>query len=1666
MWNLFKSVIRSFKRNKATIVGLSLLTFVSVTVFTCANSTTSGINQEYNQISSEGNLHDFTVSELYNTGICKWSNDTKEQTDDRDPDHPVSYYTPLYNNDHLVMSSDSTLEPYVDASTTDSGYSFTVYYTINLDLIDHQSTLYDFYLNALTNPSVMDEYEEYLAPTVTIEQASSSETDDLYNYITNTQQSYGKQQETITQKTSSEIEGYLQYLDNNAINEQLTADSSTLLDILSTHDTLMDQFLTNPDKGVGNYVTYRNFSSINIDNAGDNFFYKAVTSNPEDQIDKMVLIDSDSTKNGTQWNNFGVSDCTYDVLDSSADEGYDLGKTLKYLPSSISQDSYDIHFIEKIYLLAHCDWGSTASTSTIYNTYVKPLTINKCPKTQQERSAYWTNNFSLINELLAYEHNNHEQVYVKTNSVSLQWVDSFGAPSVAVISNWTSFFGIVNPEYMQKHGLTTMNESMYDSEPSYQDYVKVHPDITDQKQRLLGWLNSLNYPDLHLWFQKTVANTNFQKQIINPGSGTPYIIVGSGITPDFIYPIVSISRSTPNPDKECIMFLNQAGYTRIYDSYRSDETENYLVGQFKNNLSSSKKQEVLNQINAYAASVMLYPAGTNAAYMADDTTDTLNAAAFRVAYIPHFVHDVNLVSLFLTVFILVLTIIISIIVIHRYIVNNQSTYGIMQANGFSWWKIATSIIPFGFLPAFIGTLSGVLIGLALQIPLLHKFSAFWMLPTATIGFNLWMFLIFLLIITALFTIVIYATAYHILHKKTVDVMKANSQENPNLVAKAAKASFKNTGILVRYRIAVAFNSLWKLLVLVVMTALTLSSLVFSISIHDKFENAVAATNASRNYTYAIQLNTPTEAGGQYKPIQFDENSHGVFAGSGLTGFYTAGNDSRDTNYYQSLYFGQTQEVTWDLPIIGEVTFNLPGISYNGIIPNAYSVPLADFNKDGSQLYLQNTRIVQDDPTAYQSYTISDCINHNYYYSTYAMDYANDPLESIQDHVDNYKDALTYTDKDGNVNYLTNVYYPYMGDTVGEQLDMFYLKNRVATNSTLNHTVGVSFMGILTNPWDISTSMEPDSIINQATAHSANFINYLGKAVYDDGEDDPDPNINELHAILQNRSFASEYQNYIQKNDDGSYSINPSYATHSFLSISLVPGLMELLNTGYAYTPAALNDFYMMWDGVPLKNDDETYTYLDANVLRSGNSKVQILGVKATPGYTTKFVNLVDDQGDDLINKIRFTYHDIQAKNPYPIVVNAYAAHKYGLTIGSTISFQINNRADRYEHEMKVNNHIDDTQEYQKLTNQTFKVVGICNTYEGEEYFIDQDLANYLLGLKSHLLDSELLLQHQSQPRDYYGFEDATLGADGYAGFDITGDGFEDTEAGLLDLGQFDANSSNSEWNLTPYGFNGVFTSHVDDNPILSDNLSLYAPTGLYLSNDLLNSNRALEVLQYGANVKMASDMLLKDRNGKPLSDLANQIDDAYEIWQNDMTEANHQALANYASDLLAQVIAVYSNQDYETIIKGASDKNVLALTYSNMSNMVDTLTNISIATIIIMTTLIVVLMTSMTINDSKKLAGLLKAMGYTDKENAMTYLAIYVPVIAFGLLFAALLTWGLIASYNSIIFNGIGIWLNARISWYFYLYGLIVVGAMFAIAGAAGVFTLKRERLIDLIKNN
>ncbi len=69
-----------------------------------------------------------------------------------------------------------------------------------------------------------------------------------------------------------------------------------------------------------------------------------------------------------------------------------------------------------------------------------------------------------------------------------------------------------------------------------------------------------------------------------------------------MYPIVSLDKPLPNLENEVLLYLNQAGFSRVKDAYRNSETENMLLGKFKPNVKDY--QVAINEINVAAKKYM------------------------------------------------------------------------------------------------------------------------------------------------------------------------------------------------------------------------------------------------------------------------------------------------------------------------------------------------------------------------------------------------------------------------------------------------------------------------------------------------------------------------------------------------------------------------------------------------------------------------------------------------------------------------------------------------------------------------------------------------------------------------------------------------------------------------------------------------------------------------------------------------------------------------------------------------------------------------------------------------------------------------------------------------------------------------------------------------------
>ncbi|MCV3743825.1 ABC transporter permease [Ureaplasma sp. ES3154-GEN] len=137
---------------------------------------------------------------------------------------------------------------------------------------------------------------------------------------------------------------------------------------------------------------------------------------------------------------------------------------------------------------------------------------------------------------------------------------------------------------------------------------------------------------------------------------------------------------------------------------------------------------------------------------------------------------------------------------------------------------------------------------------------------------------------------------------------------------------------------------------------------------------------------------------------------------------------------------------------------------------------------------------------------------------------------------------------------------------------------------------------------------------------------------------------------------------------------------------------------------------------------QTYTYLTGHLLINKKpSKAKILGINYEQNLDekTKQLTFYDDQQKDLLNLIK---NDDINQQAYPLLINAVVAKKYQLRVGDEVNFDINNHMRRFTDQF--NNHKKDYQT-------RFKVVGIVDTHMDEQFYINQKIANELIGFNAY-----------------------------------------------------------------------------------------------------------------------------------------------------------------------------------------------------------------------------------------------------------------------------------------------------------------------------------------------
>ncbi len=1442
MWTIIKSVLRFFKNSKLSIIGLFLLIFFSSSIFTLLNSTTTNLQRSYDNISKNGNLHDFVINEHFSLGYAN------------------------YNAKYLSKSTATENNP--DGTTTTKYYLTYQFYPSGVVYTDANNIDYskinwtNSYLNVFEKERNIQSYI------------------DNYLIFQNPFEVIKDQYDTITTTPDPLPDYVLNFINTKKVNLTNYTNSAIV--------KIFDDTLTKDEKLP---IEFRRFKSLDVNNTQQKIFFKVVESSPQYTIDKVVYYSGNQLSDSINYYNYFFGGLTQKMLGTNATE---QDKNL------INQRTRDL-----VNYLSRSKWTqlNTSNQFINFDKYIKtasndfnpyfseiPNDPNNTQLTTQLKNAQKKLK-EFVDSVLKPNYSGSYSIINKNYQVRFSFED-LGIPVSGYIDDFSSYQMVISPYYAEKLGkrpidIEDWKKHTGDSQEDFIQYIRGLPDN-----------NKVKIDEIE------------------------YVVVGTGVSPDFMYPILTFENLVPNKEKEQVVYANPNGYEKIYDAFRGNNTENFVVGKFIGNLNKQQKTQILDKINEVSKKYMSWPANIDAAYFFDSTKNTLTPTSLRVQFIPQTVQVTNVVSLFMTSFVLLLSIFVSIIIIKRFIETNRNSLGIMQASGYRKREIIAAINFLVSIPTVLASILGYILGFLLQSSAIKVLGNFWTIPTSFASFSFIYLVLIVLGLSLLFLLVSTLFAWLSLRGETSEFMKDDAKYKMSRISRIMKYPFMKFNIIIRFRAAIAFSSLWRLIALSIMSAFLMLSLTFSFAVLNKYDAAAKDSFAPRNYIYQMNLITPTVQGGQYYAVPYDNQ--------GMT-------LKKNIYFNTSIYNNE------------DITANVNDYSYVGYQNNAYK---NEASKDPNLLKYMN-------------------------------ELGNYQLVSIQDNSDLNKDIL-------------------------------YTKNKTSSKAFIDHYLGIG--NISTNPWALAESMMPPNNANYANKH---YNSLLGNAYNDTTSKLMIKINNDTQAVEHTYSDALKY---FTKESDGSSSSSfldggykstvdengaevqiPTYRefdkSKTVNLASIKPEFLIFLY--HLYTNQKYkNDLYSInYNKLVINPTDEPYTYMDFNIKKVNGFEKDIVDNLIATGISQNSLRL--DLKDSSGNKINDT---LLATDYYPLIINEFARKKYSLEIGDEVQVEVSNSVDRYSRSL----HGVDA----KVT-ATLKVVAIAATYQGSEFFVSQYDANKILGLDINNFKAVVPTSPEmiSSEIKYNLTDGATL-------------------------------PTKNEFITNRSGFNGIFT--IDQNELveITNGVSLYSPSGLYPGIDKFSSSPTL------INIIESTNSTTNVSN----KTLISQILGSNEI-------ANKST-----NEIIQQIAQIFGESTQFTIVSEATSRNALLSVFTSVTNTTSNIQNIVLSIIIIVSLIIVVIISGIIINDSIKLAAILKCLGLRDSKNALTFLSVYLPVLLLGLLIAVPFSYLINTIYVNVIFNFAGILLTIPMIWWHYLLSTFAIIVIFLLSYWIAWFRIHNMNLPQAIK--
>lgn len=982
-------------------------------------------------------------------------------------------------------------------------------------------------------------------------------------------------------------------------------------------------------------------------------------------------------------------------------------------------------------------------------------------------------------------------------------------------------------------------------------------------------------------------------------NGLTYLIAGTGISADFAYPLTN--EYSFNKANNVVLYLNQLGFEQA--AVAAMNPKQLWIGL----------QPVdHNSLNLAEINKTLSPYFNNQKFYSVTDVSMPNKIMYQSINFPSQLgSQILTIALFVGILVAILCLVIVFMILRHIIKGNVSWIGLAISNGefkkkFIFINWATALL----LALGVGVISGLII--SFTYPLLSFFFYVqWTIPLQLPE----IFWIIPVIVAALFLIIYLGSiliSWVTLRPKLLDLV-ANNKKSSKWFWRVHLPIPTKIGLhtlMNRFLISRCLKILGVTVVGLIISFLTSVAVI----VNGQFNQAYLTSKQNTNYTYAIDLFSPSIQGGGYDLTKFD-NIPTSLSKQELAIYQNGGAYASKVKLVTNPYTGDPMTNMW-LPdsttLIKEIQSDLQFLK--GKMVNQLALNLSiPYGNNLINLWQFAINIFPAPVISFINNNTNTMLNAAYKFYA-AMD--SDPQLKAD-----YYGAMKYN-KPSN---LTANPWTFDGQPINDK-DL--------SNNLLNKT---------TTGWEWTTT-GPKSVIESGLL-SAKALNAQAVQL-----------LSYLVTNYQNPVFTSWCQTH------GEPVVKPYWL-----------GLNEVVNEPYKSDEPLI---------------ESTYTYLDA----SANKKnYNIQGINVANGYVQ--LRSADNHNEILNTKLVDSNFSLAAlnQNPIPMVISEVAAKQDHKNIGDTYTFSINNNLNRY------------TWKFNKTANPydsvTFKVVGIMSDQLKKRYFIDQTIANALLGY-------DVLPVNQRFNGIYFK---------------------SDYPIGLLNLSSL----------YSPSGISILSTSYPTTFDEMDENILRNALVNGIFELDPATSQPIIDSILGFDLTKEILDV------GSGLVNYAGQT----QIALNAVKKMN----SIFGSTLIQNSIA---NMDSVALSEGFT--NTMDTTISNFSI-------IFIVAILPILLSINLLFITIVIDDVNAIFGLLLAQGYSKAKTITTFSVYVSLYALLGIVVGSLISLIAPNLFNSIIWSSLGIITTATYYWANILVGIGTFATMAVITEVYGLYKLQKTPLLALL---